>query len=137
MAAEVERTSQNPSRRGECRATPTRLTLWTTVAGVVSSLGICAACCLLPFVLISLGVTSAWVGALDRLAPFKWLFVIATLVLLGYGFYAAYFKPKTECANGSQCQTCAPSALMRTGLWVGLFIGVAGLIFEQIESLFG
>jgi hypothetical protein len=37
-----------------------RLVKWTTAGGLFAALGICAACCLLPFVLISLGVTGAW-----------------------------------------------------------------------------
>ena len=136
MAAEARRAFQRTSGDGDCRATPTRLARWTTAAGLVSSFGVCAACCLLPFVFISLGVTSAWVGTLDRLAPFKWFFVIATMALLGYGFYVAYFRSKPVCASGPECQTCAPSTLMRVGLWTGLLIAVGGLVFEQLESLF-
>jgi mercuric ion transport protein len=136
MAVETERALQSTSRGSDCSATQTRLARWTTAAGLVSSFGVCAACCLLPFVLISLGITSAWVGTLDRLAPFKWFFVIATMALLGYGFYLAYFKSKPACAGGSKCRTCAPNTLMRLGLWAGLLIAIGGLLFERFESLF-
>jgi mercuric ion transport protein len=135
MAIEAQRPFQSTPRDRECRSTTTRFARWTTAAGLISSFGVCAACCLLPFVLISLGVTSAWVGTLDRLAPFKWFFVIATMALLGYGFYAAYFSPKPACASGPECRTCAPSTWMRVGLWAGLLIAIGGLLFEQFESL--
>lgn len=92
MSAEAQRAFQSTPRDRECRSTPTRLARWTTAASLISSLGVCAACCLLPFVLISLGVTGAWVGTLDRLARFKWFFVIATMAFLGYGFYVPYFN---------------------------------------------
>lgn len=59
---------------------------WTTAGGILSALGICAACCLLPFVLLSFGIAGAWVSALDALAPYKWIFIILTAALLGYGF---------------------------------------------------
>lgn len=69
------------------------LTRWTTAGGILSALGICAACCLLPFVLLSLGITGAWVSALDALAPYKWILITLTAALLGYGFYAVYWNP--------------------------------------------
>jgi hypothetical protein len=46
-----------------------RVIKWTAAGGVLASLGVCAACCLLPFVLLSVGVAGAWVSALDALAP--------------------------------------------------------------------
>jgi mercuric ion transport protein len=47
-----------------------------------------AACCLLPSVLLSLGIAGAWVGTLDSLARYEWIF-IAAAALLGSGFYLA------------------------------------------------
>ena len=47
------------------------LTRWATAGGILSALGICAACCLLPFVLLTLGIAGAWVSALDALARYK------------------------------------------------------------------
>lgn len=103
--------AQPLSSEVQCQCTPssvreTRLARWTTAGGVLAALGICAACCLLPFVLLSLGIAGAWVGSLDALAPYKWIFIAATAVLLGYGFYVVYWRPKRACAAGSQCKTC-------------------------------
>jgi hypothetical protein len=47
-----------------------KLVKWTTARGLFAALGVCAACCLLAFVLISLGVAGAWVGTLDSLARY-------------------------------------------------------------------
>ncbi len=73
--------SQPPSA-----ARTNRLLRWTTGGGVFAALGIFAACCLLPSVLLSLGIAGAWVSALNSLARYEWIF-IAAAVLLGYGFY--------------------------------------------------
>ena len=120
---------------GDSSASSVRAARWSTMAGVLSALGVCAACCLLPFLLISLGVTSAWVGTLDQLASFKWYFVTATAILLGYGFYVAYLRPRPVCASGPACRKCSPSQAMRVSLWLGLVLALGGLVFEQIEPL--
>lgn len=142
MAAEIPRV---PSRAtsdqngvGSCGNSPAstvRVARWSTAAGVLSAIGVCTACCLLPFVLISLGITSAWVGTLDQLASFKWYFVTATAVLLGVGFYVVYFRPRPACEGGPACRKCAPSRAMRVSLWLGLVLALGGLVFEQIEPL--
>lgn len=80
---------------------------WTTAGGVLAALGVCAACCLLPFALLSIGVTGAWVSTVDSLAKYKWIFIALTAAFLGYGFYAAYWRPRRTCAAGA---TLCPGA---------------------------
>ena len=65
---------------------------------ILASLGVCAACCLLPLALLSVGVAGAWVITTDALAPYKWVLIALTAALLDYGFYAVYFRPKSRCA---------------------------------------
>ncbi len=108
-----------------------RLARWTRAGGILSALGICAACCLLPFVLLSLGIAGAWVSALDYLTPYKWIFIVVTAALLGYGFYAVYWK--RTCAAGSGCKTCRSNRSIRIALWVGTILAVGGIAFEQVE----
>jgi len=103
---------------------------------VLASLGVCAACCLLPFVLLSLGVAGAWVGTLDALAPYKWIFIILTTALLGYGFYAVYFDRKPRCAAGAQCETPETGRSARAGLWIAAVLAITGLLFQYFESIF-
>lgn len=121
--------SSQPRKRCTRRKLASR---WTTLGGVLSALGICSACCLLPSLLIGLGITGAWVSALDSLAEFKWYFVLATAVLLGYGFVLAYSR---TVACGAGCSGCRPGKATRVALWVGLALAVAGLLFEVTETL--
>jgi mercuric ion transport protein len=113
-----------------------RLVTWTTVGGTLAALGVCAACCLLPFVLLSIGVAGAWVSTLDALARYKWLFIVATTVLLGCGFYAAYWQPKRSCAAGASCEVCGSSRSVRVGLWAATILAISGVVFERLEPLF-
>ena len=114
-----------------------RMLNWSVGGGLLASLGLCAACCLLPMVLIGLGAGGAWISSLESLAPYKWLFIAATAGLLGYGFYAAYRKPKSRCAAGASCPTCGTSQSLRIVLWTATILAVAGLAFEQLEKMAG
>lgn len=127
-------TSNNNVDAGASRCSQRRgASRWAATGDLLSALGICSACCLLPAVLIGLGVTGAWVSALDSLASFKWYFVVTTIALLGYGFVLSYSR-NTGCGD-SGCAGCRPSKAVRIGLWVGAVLAVAGLLFEMIEPL--
>jgi hypothetical protein len=88
---------------------------------------------LLPAILIELGVTEAWVSELESLSRFKWYFVVATVALFGYGFVLAYSR-NTACGT-SDCASCRPSKAIRIGLWLGVALAIAGLLFEMLEPL--
>lgn len=120
-----------------CSAAPkgkSHVVTWTAAGGILASLGVCAACCLLPFVLLSVGAAGFWVSALDSLAPYKWLFIGLTVALLGYGFRAAYWKP-TRCAAGAAFADCGPSRLVRISLWVATILAIGGILFEYFEPM--
>jgi mercuric ion transport protein len=108
---------------------------WSVGGGLLASLSLCAACCLLPMVLIGLGAGGAWISSLGALAPYKWLFIALTAALLGYGFYAAYWKPKRRCAAGASCPTCGTSTSLRVVLWAATILAIAGIAFERLERL--
>jgi mercuric ion transport protein len=106
---------------------------WTTAGGMLAALGVCATCCLLPFALVSVGVAGAWVGTLDAMAPYKWIFISAATALLGYGFYAMYWRPKQSCPAGSACNCRSTSRSMHAILWLATLLTLAALVFEQLE----
>ena len=131
--------SGNPVKTSSsCGCTPStdkRLVKWTTAGGIFAALGICAACCLLPTILVGVGIAGAWVGTLDSLAPYKWIFVGLTVVLIGYGFYDVYWKAKSRCAVGPSCETCGAGRFVRMGLWAGTLLALGGIIYEHLEPL--
>jgi mercuric ion transport protein len=104
-----------------------------TAGALLASLGICAAGCLLPAVLIGLGVAGSLVGALDLLAPYKWIFVLITAVQLGYGFYTVYWKPRKTCAVGAACETCGSGRSVRIALWLGAVLALSGVAYGFME----
>ncbi len=130
--ARVQQCSCGQAARGSKRAIK-----WTTAGGLLAALGVCAACCLLPFALLSVGVATAWVSALDALAPYKWVFIALTAALLGYGFYVAYWKPRRTCAAGAACGVCGTGRSVRVCLWIATILAIGGIVFEQVEPLLG
>lgn len=108
---------------------------WTTAGGILAALGVCAACCLLPFALLSVGVAGAWVSGLDAFAAYKWPLIAVALALLGYGFYAAYIRPKRTCAMGAACEVCGTSRTVRVGLWIATILTIGGIVFERLEPM--
>jgi mercuric ion transport protein len=132
------RTNISPApRRCTCAesAGANRIVEWTAAGGMLASLGICAACCLLPFALLSLGVAGAWASTLDALAPYKWVFIVLTAALLGYGFYGVYFRPKPRCAAGTECEMRGSGRSARVGLWIATILATSGLVFEHFEPM--
>ncbi len=69
------------------------------VAGVAAS-----ACCVLPVLLISLGVTGAWMAQLRVLEPFRPFLLGGAWLLWGGTLYRAWARPQTCEVDGA----CAP-----------------------------
>src|SRR5258706_5276562 len=61
-----------------------------------------SACCLGPLVLVSVGLSVAWIGNLTRLDPFRPIFIGAALVAM---FFAQrrIFRPAADCKPGEVC----------------------------------
>ena len=105
---------------------------WAAAGGIIGAFGI-ASCCLLPLVLLSLGLGGAWMGSLAVLTPFKPLFIVITATLLGYGHYLVYFAPKKACAESSTCSTPGTTRWMKLVLWGATGLALAGLGIEYVE----
>ena len=116
-------------------STGNRLVKWTTAGGMLAAFGVCVACCLLPFVLLSVGVAGAWVSRLDALAPYKWIFIALTAALLGYGFYVAYWRPRRICAAGATCEACGTGRSVRVALWAATILALGGIVFAHVEPV--
>jgi mercuric ion transport protein len=104
----------------------------TAAVGAVVSAIAASSCCILPLALFGVGVGGAWIGNLTALAPYQPVFIAVAVAFLGYGFYAAYRKPKTVCADGSTCGRPIPSRTVKTGLWVAAALIAAALVFPYV-----
>ncbi len=90
-------------------------------------------CCIVPLVLFSLGVTSAWIGGLASLYQYKWIFFLVTAGFLGGGFYMVYRRPRARaCDSGSTCTTPLSDRINKAALWTATFLSLAALAFPYI-----
>jgi mercuric ion transport protein len=87
-----------------------------------------SSCCILPLVLFSVGISGAWIANFTALAPYQPYIAAATLVLLGYGYYLVYVKPKRACADGS-CARPLPNRVAKSSLWIATALVVTALTF--------
>jgi len=96
--------------------------------GILGAL-IASSCCIAPLVLVTLGVSGAWIGNLTALEPYKPYFLTVTALLLAAGFRHVYFKPKKACADGSYCAHPASSRIIKSVLWVAtVFVLLSAMV---------
>ncbi|NOZ66418.1 MAG: mercury transporter MerT [Alphaproteobacteria bacterium] len=100
-------------------------------AGSVFGAILASSCCIAPLVLLTLGVSGAWISNLTALEPYKPYFIAVTLVFLGLGFWQVYFKPKKDCSEGSYCARPNSNRITKAALWAatGLIILAATINF--------
>ena len=93
-----------------------------------------SSCCILPLVLFLLGVSGAWIGNLTALAPYKPAFLGFAAVMLGIGFYQAYFR-KPACADGTVCGTPASRRVARIVLWVSATLTLLAAVWDWLVPI--
>ena len=101
-------------------------TSYIAIIGGIGAAILASICCVLPFFLLLAGVTGAWIGSLRMFEPYRPIFMLATVIFFGVGYYKLYIKPAKACADGT-CNISAPTKRMKGLFWIGL--GVAVVLF--------
>lgn len=105
-------------------------------AGSLVGAILASSCCIVPLLLVSLGISGAWIGSLTVLEPYKLYFVAATVALLGAGYWHVYFKPKRACAAGSYCASPSSSRITKIVLWLATVVVVLAATINYWAPLF-
>jgi len=108
---------------------------WFAAGGVIGAL-LASTCCIAPLVLLTLGISGAWIGNLTALEPYKPLFAGTALVFIGLGFRQVYFKPKPVCAEDSYCARPESSVITKTVLWLATVLVALVLSINWWAPLF-
>ena len=82
--------------------------LWALLTGGLAAL-FASACCLGPLVLITLGISGAWISRLSQLGPMQPVFLAAAVVALVLA-WRRIWRPAAVCLPG---QVCARPAVKR------------------------
>ncbi|TDX28378.1 mercuric ion transport protein [Modicisalibacter xianhensis] len=135
MAAE----EQTTYRSEQAEPTQTRRKSLLASGSVIGAI-LVSSCCILPLVLISLGVTGAWMSNLTALEPYQPYFLVFTLAMLGVGFYNVYRKPKNTfgtdgCGTSGYCGTSLADSVIKIALWSATALVVLALAWPYIVPL--
>ena len=102
---------------------------WLAAGGVLGAF-LASACCVGPLVLLTLGISGAWIGNLTALEPYKPIFAVIALGFIGVGFRQVYFRKLTVCEPGSYCARPSSARITKTALWASLILVVAALTID-------
>lgn len=123
-------TSEEESRKDMNAGKP-----WLATGGIIGAL-LASSCCILPLVLISLGVSGAWIGSLTALEPYKPIFVGVAVIFLAGGFWHVYFKKPEPCEDGTICARPESSRITKAALWLASILVMLALTIDFWAPLF-
>lgn len=95
-----------------------------------------SSCCIVPLILVVLGIGGAWVGNLTALEPYKPYVVAVTAVMLGLGYWHVYVRPNRACAGGSYCTSPASTKITKAALWLATVIVLLAATVNYWAPLF-
>jgi mercuric ion transport protein len=94
-----------------------------------------SSCCIAPLVLLSLGISGAWIGNLTALAPYQPYFIAATLACLGYGYWLVYRPSQVACAEGAACARPLPNQIVKASLILATVLVAGAIAFDLLAPL--
>jgi mercuric ion transport protein len=111
-----------------------RLGLKLVALAVVSSI-LASTCCVLPLVLVLVGIGGAWMSQLVALKPVTPWFIALAVAALGWAGYLL-FRPAPACniEDGAACETSRP-VVRRIFVGCAVFIALL-LLFPLIAPVF-
>lgn len=113
---------------------PGRERFWAT-GGAFGAL-LASSCCIAPLVLVTLGISGAWIGNLTALEPYKWAFIAAAAVFLGLGFRHVYFRKAVPCEDGTYCARHDANLIVKSALWLATVLVAASATVDWWAPLF-
>ncbi len=110
-------------------ASKKRYVAFGAIAGAIGA----SACCILPLVLFSMGITGAWMANLTAMTPYKPYFIAATMGFLAYGYWLVY-RPQ-PCEAGETCARPLPNRLVKSALWLSTALVLMAFFWKWIAPV--
>ncbi len=93
------------------------------IGGLIAAIG-AGLCCVGPFVLLTLGISGAWIGNLTLLAPYRPLFIAAVLALFGWAGWQIH-RPIEVCQPGTTCSVSQTRKRRQIIFWIIAMVALA------------
>lgn len=106
----------------------------TLIAGVLTAVG-ASVCCVAPLVLLTLGISGAWISTLTALEPLRPVFIGLTLLFLGLSFRKVYLNPQA-CVTSAACADPTTVNRQRGMFWAGTVLALTLLAVPWVAPLF-
>lgn len=103
-------------------------------AGGLAAL-LASTCCLGPLVLITLGVSGAWIGNVTVLEPYRPVFIAVAVVALFFA-WKKVFRPTDPCQPGEVCAIPAVRGTYKFMFWIVAALVAVALGFPSVLPLF-
>ncbi len=92
-------------------------------------------CCLGPLVLITLGVSGAWISNLTLLEPYRPIFIGAAVMALFFA-YRRIWRPAASCEPGQVCALPQINRRYKALFWVVVALVIIALGFPLVAPWF-
>ncbi|MFC6488852.1 mercuric transporter MerT family protein [Nitratireductor sp. GCM10026969] len=99
---------------------------WFAAGGVIGAV-LASTCCIAPLVLLTLGVSGAWISNLAALELYQPIFTGVALVSIGLGFRQVYFQAKPACKDDSCCARPESALITKSALWLSTALVILAL----------
>lgn len=126
-------TIAEPSVAEQTKASPLRGT--ASIGALMGGL-LASSCCILPLVLVSLGVGGAWMGNLTALAPYQPIFLTLATISVAGGFWLSRRARNQTCALDGPCAKTITQKRYSIGLWVGGALALTAIAINTLVPLF-
>lgn len=103
-------------------------------AGGIAAL-LTGVCCVVPLLLVSVGIGGAWLAHLRAFAPYRWIFIGAALVALAFA-WKRIFRPATECKPGEICAIPQVRRGYKISFWAVALLLAFMAVFPYFAPLF-
>ncbi len=104
------------------------------LAGGLSAI-LASSCCLGPLVLVSLGVSGAWIGNLTRLEPYRPYFLLVAVIALIFAG-RRIFRPTHACNPGEVCALPKTRRLYRMMFGITVLLVLVAVTFPYVARFF-
>lgn len=108
---------------------------WFAAGGALGAI-LASSCCILPLILISLGVSGAWIGSLTALEAYKPVFIGMAAVFIAGGFWHVHFRKAEPCEDGTDCARPDSARLTKAALWISTILVLLAATIDFWAPLF-
>jgi len=127
-------TAPTSSASGALEAQRNRTGSTALLAGGLAAI-LASTCCLGPLLLVTLGISGAWIGNLTRLEPFRPFFIA---IAFGALFFAwrSINRPAEVCKPGEVCASPQTRRLYKFLFWASVALTLLALVYPYFAKYF-